>query len=546
MGAGVLDSIAMDTVRKYSMIDYGDGVVVGVSGGPDSVALLHFLFSIASRYNLKLHIAHVNHMIRGAGADEDERFVGEMACSLGIPITVERVDVPRLARQLGVTVEDAGRDARYGLYRKICVERGFSRAAVAHHADDQAETVLMRILRGAGLRGLAGIPPTRELGEHAMVIRPFIEVTRAQIEQYCEKRGLATRTDPTNVDTQYFRNKVRRELLPLLEREYNSNIRAGLARLARLAAMDEQYLEDQAVRVLDAAKAACGVSGPRDLRERPAQVELNLDIIRQAAAPVASRAFALAFAEVAGDRHDLYWPNIDGMTTLANTGNVGNWIDLPGSLRARLTYDTIVIERVAQPAQEDADAPDAIAEPGEVSVCVPGAMPLAWARITVYAACGERPARDRTMGADASVVAMVGGSAARDGEPLAIRELARMARSALADSGFRELRVDASGIGREWAVFDADQVDLNGLMIRPWRAGDRIRPFGMTGAKKLSDLFVDDKVPRSVRPHLAVLAMGNDALWVVGVRASGTGAVTSSTKRLVVFAADLDTCVDDA
>jgi len=535
MGASVLGRIAMDTVRKYSMIDYGDGVVVGVSGGPDSVALLHFLFSIASRYNLKLHIAHVNHMIRGASADEDERFVGEMACSLGIPITVERVDVPRLARQLGVTVEDAGRDARYGLYRKICVERGFSRAAVAHHADDQAETVLMRILRGAGLRGLAGIPPTRELGERATVIRPFIEVSRAQIEQYCAELGLPTRTDPTNVDTQYFRNKVRRELLPLLEREYNSNIRSGLARLARLAAMDEKYLEGQAVALLDAAKATCDISGAADVRERRAQVELNLDIMRQAAAPVASRAFALAFAEVAGDRHDLYRSNIDGMTTLANTGNVGNWIDLPGSLRARLTYDTIVIERVAQPVQEDADAPDAIAEPGGVSVCVPGAMPLRWARITVYAACGEGPARERAPETDADADA-----------DASIGELASMANRALADAGFRGLRVDASGIGREWAVFDADQVDLSGLAIRPWRAGDKIRPFGMTGAKKLSDLFVDDKVPRPVRSRLAVLAMSDEALWVVRIRASGTGAVTSSTKRLVVFAADMDTCVDDA
>ena len=127
-------------------------------------------------------------------------------------------------------------------------ERG-SPGAVAHHADDQAETVLMRIIRGTGLRGLAGIPPIRELGEKVTVIRPFIEVSRAQIEEYCAQRGLATRTDPTNVDTQYFRNKVRCELLPLLEREYNSNIRAGLARLARLASDDEQYLEEQAIRL---------------------------------------------------------------------------------------------------------------------------------------------------------------------------------------------------------------------------------------------------------------------------------------------------------
>ncbi len=543
MGASDLDRIAMDTVRRYSMIDYGDGVVVGVSGGPDSVALLYFLNSIASRYSLKLHIAHLNHMIRGAGADEDERFVEKLACSLGIPITVERVDVPRLARQLGGAIEDAGRDARYGLYRKICVERGFSRAAVAHHADDQAETVLMRILRGAGLRGLAGIPPTRELGEHVTVIRPLIEVSRLQIEQYCEKRGLATRTDPTNVDTQYFRNKVRCELLPLLEREYNSNIRAGLARLARLAALDEQYLEKQATRLVDAAKAACDSPGDAGTRGQQEWVKLDRELMRQAAEPVASRAFALAFAEAAGDRHDLYWPNIDALAALANTGNVGNCIDLPARLRACLTYDTIVIERVAQPAREGANEPGAIAEPIEVSVRVPGAMPLAWAKVTVYAAWGEGPARERAprLDADAGKVAV---SAPKKVDLSSIEELARMANCALADSGFRGLRVDASGIGCKWVVFDADRVDLSGLAIRPWRAGDRIHPFGMVGGKKLSDLFVDEKVPRPVRSRLAVLAMGDEALWVVGVRASGRGAVTSSTRRLVVFTADMDDCLD--
>ncbi|HPU75050.1 MAG TPA: tRNA lysidine(34) synthetase TilS [Bacillota bacterium] len=539
MGSNGLVRIAMDTVRKYSMIDRGDGVVVGVSGGPDSVALLHFLSSIAREYNLQLHVAHVNHMIRGASADEDERFVSELARSLGIPVTVDRVDVPRLARQLGVTVEDAGRDARYGLYRRICVERGFSRAAVAHHADDQAETVLMRILRGTGLRGLAGIPPIRELGGHATVIRPFIEVTRAQIEQYCSERALATRTDPTNVDTQYLRNKVRCELLPLLEREYNSNIRAGLARLARLASLDEQYVEEQAVRLFDSARAAAaGSADARDLGRQVARVWLDLDLMRQAAEPVASRAFALAFAEVAGDKRDLYWPNIDAMTALVRTGNVGNSIDLPGGLRARLTYDTIVIEHAAEHARAGADEPGVIAEPITeqivVAVRIPGAMPLTWAKATVYAALGDNAAADAAAGRR------------QPWEFPSTQELACMASRALADSGSRGLRVEASGIGREWTVFDADQVDLDALVIRPWRAGDRIRPFGMSGAKKLSDLFVDEKVPRPVRSRLAVLAMGDEALWVMGVRASAEGAVTSSTRRIAVLAADMDDSIDDA
>ena len=524
MSRNSLARIALETMRKYSMIDTGDGVVVGVSGGPDSVSLLHFLNSIAPRYSLKLHIAHVNHMIRGVGADEDALFVEELAQSLSIPFTVERVDVPRLARELGVTVEDAGRDARYGLYRRICVERGFARAAVAHHADDQAETVLMRILRGAGLRGLAGIPPVRELGDGVTVIRPFIEVSRAQIEEYCMQRGLATRTDPTNADTQYFRNRVRCELLPLLERDYNSHIRVGLARLAHLAAQDEQYLEKQALELLDAAAAAATAGATVDSGARQGRVELDRDMLRQAAAPVASRAFALAFAAAAGGSRDLYWTHIDAMAALSSSGSAGNSIDLPKGVRARLTYDTIVVESAESAELDGLFSAGGSCEPREIQVAVPGVSPVGWAGITVCAGAGEGPA----------------------GEPSSLAELACMANCALAGSGFRGLCVDALGIGREWAVFDADQIDLNTLVVRPWRAGDRISPFGMAGAKKLSDLFVDEKVPRSHRSRLAVLASGDEVLWVVGVRASGRGAVTSSTKHLVVVVANADDCVDDA
>ncbi len=546
-----LARIALETMDKYSMLETGDGVVVGVSGGPDSVALLHFLRSIAPRYSLKLHIAHVHHMIRGADADGDALFVEELARSFGIPCTVEKVDVPQLARELGITVEDAGRDARYGLYRRICLERGFARAAVAHHADDQAETVLMRILRGTGLRGLAGIPPLRELGDEVMVIRPLIEVSRAQVEEYCIQHGLATRADPTNVDTQYFRNRVRCELLPLLERDYNSHIRAGLVRLARLAAQDEHYLERQARELLDAAVTAAGALGPgagpsraaaadaaRRTHAHQGRVELDRETMRRAAAPVASRAFALAFEIAAGERRDLYQTHLDALVALTDGGSVGDSIDLPKGVQARLTYDTIVTELV-----ESADRGRAMVGPmpcgpddADTQVFVPGVNPVGWAQVTIFAAVGRGPAGN-------------GESEAEDARSPSLAKLACMANRALADCGFGGLCVVASGIGREWAVFDADRVDLDALVIRPWREGDRISLFGMAGSKKLSDLFVDEKVPRSRRARLAVLASGagdgDEALWVVGVRASGRGAVTLSTRRLVVLAANADDFADD-
>ena len=220
-----------DTIKDNELIAQGDKVLLALSGGPDSLCLLHILHDLQGMLNFSLSALHVNHCIRGAAADADEAFLLEHCKELGVELFTERVDVPALAKESGKTEEECGRDVRYRLLK----EKGFDKIAVAHNKNDQAETVLMRIVRGTGVKGLAGMEYKREDG----VIRPLLDVERAEIEKYCEDNKLEPRIDSTNSETEYTRNRIRLELIPYLQK-YNPNIIDSLTRLADSARDDEK------------------------------------------------------------------------------------------------------------------------------------------------------------------------------------------------------------------------------------------------------------------------------------------------------------------
>lgn len=222
-------------------------MVIGVSGGPDSVALLFLLNSLKKEFNLTLHIAHLNHKLREQESEQDSCFVNNLGDRLKIPVTVSRQDVLKLARVKKESVEEAGRRLRYEFFIKVARDKGMKKIAVGHTADDQAETVLMRIIRGSGLSGLCGIPPTRKTGE-CLIIRPLIEISRVRIEDYLKKSRIMVRVDSSNKDNRYFRNRVRNKLIPLLEKEYNPNIKEILVNFAENISGDYELLNKIAQR----------------------------------------------------------------------------------------------------------------------------------------------------------------------------------------------------------------------------------------------------------------------------------------------------------
>lgn len=216
----------------------GASVLVGLSGGPDSVCLLHVLAALAAERGWALSAGHLNHCTRGEQSDRDEALAREVCESLGLPFTLRRVDVPRIAKRNGESIETAARLERYQFFRDLAEARGVQAVALAHNADDQVETILFRILRGTGLRGLSGIPARRPLyrGAKALVVRPLLGVSREEILSFLKARGLRYRLDKSNYQSRHARNELRHKLLPLLRDEYNVNIDEALTGLSSIAA----------------------------------------------------------------------------------------------------------------------------------------------------------------------------------------------------------------------------------------------------------------------------------------------------------------------
>lgn len=229
----------LENIKNYNMINKGDKVLVALSGGPDSVSLIHSLNRLKHELDIEICAAHVNHCLRGEDSDKDEQYVIELCNNMGITLFNTKVDVRAYEKKHGVSCEVAGRNLRYEFFNKIKTEHNIQKIALAHNANDQAETLLMRIMRGTGLEGLCGIRAIRE----NLYIRPIINITRSEIESYCEEEKLNPRIDKTNLQNIYTRNKVRLELIPYIEKNFNEDIIGALNRLAYNIQMDNEILE---------------------------------------------------------------------------------------------------------------------------------------------------------------------------------------------------------------------------------------------------------------------------------------------------------------
>ncbi len=235
-----------DAISQYNMLSDGDTVVIGVSGGADSIALLQVLYSIRNQLRLTIHAVHINHGLRGEDADNDQKFVEEFCQSRDIPCHSFVVNVAELAQNKGLSFEEAGRHVRYESFEKIAKLYNANKIATAHHMNDNCETVIHNILRGSGTTGLSGIHPVR-----GIYIRPFIKTSRNDIEEYLKSENIQWCTDKTNLDSIYTRNKIRLELIPYLKKSFNSSIESAITRLSLLCGDDDDYMHIQTVNVFN-------------------------------------------------------------------------------------------------------------------------------------------------------------------------------------------------------------------------------------------------------------------------------------------------------
>ncbi|RDV84656.1 tRNA lysidine(34) synthetase TilS [Ammonifex thiophilus] len=309
-------------VEEWHMLLPGDKVVVGVSGGPDSVALLDLLCRLREEKRLSLYVAHLHHGLR-AEAEAEAAMVSELAQKYGLPFFLDRVDVKEHARQSKLSIEAAARELRYRFLLGVAGEVGANRIALGHQADDQAETLLLHLLRGAGLSGLKGILPVR-----GPFIRPLLRVRRAEIEAYCRWRGLKPCYDLSNWSLEYTRNRIRHQLLPLLAREYNPSIVEVLCRLAEIIREEDEFLEREARRAYQELR-----------REGEEGLSLALEPLKALPLALARRVVRLAYRELVGT--ELPFEHVEAVRQWFYRP-AGKELSLPKNVRVVREYDSLV------------------------------------------------------------------------------------------------------------------------------------------------------------------------------------------------------------
>ena len=317
------------TICRYKLIEKGDKILAAVSGGADSVCMLHILYKLRDELGTKLFCAHLNHGLRGETADRDQRFVENLCEKLEIPFFSKNVDVLAMAKAEKLITEEAGRKARYSFFDELSEKLGICRIATAHNKNDNAETVLMRILRGTGVDGLSGISYIREDG----VIRPLLDVSRAEIELYCKENNLEFCTDETNAENDYTRNKVRNELIPYIEKEFNTKITDSLCRLSETAREDGDFLKGYAERLYTILRNPLPGNRP---------VSLHTESLGMVDKGISARVLRIA-ADEASPGVRLEKKHIDDIFGLMQK-ETGASVDLPDELRVYNRYGWIVFE----------------------------------------------------------------------------------------------------------------------------------------------------------------------------------------------------------
>ncbi len=447
-------------VRRQGLLAPGSRVVAAVSGGSDSVALVRLLHLLQDELGVTLTgLVHVNHQLRGADSDRDEAFCRSLARELGLAASVDRVHI---TKDDGLSPEDAARRARYAALERARVALGADCVAVGHTRDDQAETVLLKLLRGAGARGLAGIHPAR-----GAFVRPLLDVGREDLRSWLRGHGHTWVEDATNSDVGVPRNRIRHRVLPALHAAMGADVTASLARCAEISRADAEWLDvltDRASSRL-VQRAGSGLTIDRDalaLEPLSLQRRVLLQALRDAGA------VQPGFAEV------------ERLRELIN-GDVSS-LEVGGRIRVeRIAANGVLVSRTLTAASPVADY--------RYDLPVPGLIVVA--------------------GTEWAVSAEVA-----DGDP-----------SALASS--------PSALPRVHIDLEATK---SGLAVRNWRPGDRMRPLGLGGRKKLQDVFVDGKVPRQARRRLPLVVDAHDqVVWVPGLALHDAARVTADTKAVVVL-----------
>lgn len=464
----------LNTVNKYQLIQSHDTIIVGVSGGPDSVALLKILHSITTVKSLNLHliVAHLNHQLRGESSEKDAQFVQNLSKDLSLPFILKSVNIQKISDQTKNSIEETARIERYTFFMELSQKYNALTVATGHTADDNAETLLHRIIRGTGLLGLGGIPIKRPLTRDSTIqlVRPLLFTWRREIIEYLKKEQLHYRIDTSNYETIYSRNKIRLELIPLLENQYNKNVKNSLIQLCQILTANNEYLDSEVKKILkDSTRESTRDSYSIDTRSLTRQPKILQYLMLQKILTT----LRVPLKEI---KYEHYVKIFD---EIIKTGK-GRHFQLPGKLYLWHEHGVLSFKK-------ELLHKSCIPQISETIIQVPGITPV------------------HPLGQLVS-------------EILDIQDLSLEA--------YKKTKT------RDEEVFDLQNLTMP-LMIRLRKKGDAISPLGIHGYKKLKDLFIDKKIPVKERDAILIVVMNNQPIWVIGICMDTRVKVKPTTRKIL-------------
>lgn len=466
---------ALNTIKTNNMFSEGDKVIVAVSGGPDSISLLHLLHSVKEELHISLVVAHINHCLRGDESDKDEVYVKEICKKLKVECFVRRADIHSIAEKNGVSCETAGREVRYEFFSELLKEIKADKVALAHNANDQAETVLMRIMRGTGMEGLVGIKPVRD----KVFIRPLINIKRSEIEEYCLENNLRPRIDKSNMENIYSRNKVRLELIPYIQENFNRDIISTINRLSSTIDKDNQYLEEIA---------------NKKSEEFCKRVDEKIIICEKAfyePEAIITRIIRMAIIKLLGNINNFEKSHIyDVINIQANS--TGKRVTLPGGVVATNNYKDIHLSSRTNPKNLTFNSEHVLKSDSDIKTKGYN-LNFEEKLINIYI-------KDYNIKIEGKLINK--------------EEIVKVKNGNLTE------------------CFDYDKI-CGDISIRHRREGDRFTPLGMSGSKKLKDLFIDLKIPKDKRDNIPLICFGEDIAWIVGYRIGEKFKISKQSKNIL-------------
>jgi len=460
------------TIASHRMLAAGDSVLIAVSGGPDSVTLAHVLHTLTAEYRLRLAIAHLNHCLRGKDADRDAEFVADFARRLDVPFYIGKKDVRHFQRSARLSLEEAARKVRYKHFEEIAARHGFNKIAIGHHSNDNAELVLMNLLRGSGPLGLSGILPVRD----GKIVRPLIHLKRSNIVDYIAEKKLPFVTDASNLDQSLRRNRIRHHLIPELEKSYNPAIIDTLNRLGTIMRAEDQWFEN----VLSKDFNKCiSLKGPD-------AISLDLGRFEGLATAAKRRIIRKAILSVKKDLRRITLLHIDAVLALIDKSPGVGCLNLPEGIQVALKAADLTINKskTVIPVSSDKSDGSAVID-YQYSITTPGVLSIKEAGATIT----------------------------------------------LAEIEVDELP-DFNDSGENLAFFDMDYLQFP-LVVRNTRPGDRFSPLGLNGTQKVKKYFIDNKIPGPQRRICPLLLSGGKIIWVAGHRIDNCVKVISATRRIL-------------